>query len=586
MGSLSDKKERTWWKEATIFQIWPASFKDSNSDGIGDLGGVIQSLDYIRSLGVDAVWVSPFYESPQVDFGYDISNYEAIHKAYGTMADAEALIDACHQRNMRILFDLVINHTSDQHPWFLESRQSRKNPKRDWYIWKPPKYDENGNRKPPNNWRSNFGGSCWAWDEDTQEYYLHLFADAQPDLNWENRAMREAVYDSAIRFWLRKGVDGFRVDTMTIYSKNPDYPDAPVADPASLYQTGRKFYAHQPEVFNILGEINQVLTEFGDDKMTVGEFGVLADTKMALDYVSASKRRVSMGFQFETACIGYSLNHWNLKGFSLVEFKASFEKWQRFIEGNDGWTCIFLENHDIARSVSRFANDDPMYRAAAAKALATLLGTSTGTLFLYQGQEIGITNAPQEWDIREYKDISASNYWKQVHDSTNGDEAALAQAMRNIRSVARDHARTPVQWNDEEHAGFTDAPTGPWMGINDNYREVNVQQQVSDPDSVFAFWQNLLKLRKKHVELFVYGSWETIDAADKYVMTYMKKSEGSNALVMINFTTKDQSCRDRAPPMFHNMEPVLTNMVNWRVDRLWPFEARVYIMEGDGPVAK
>ncbi|KAF5636050.1 isoamylase [Fusarium sp. NRRL 52700] len=362
---------------------------------------------------------------------------------------------------------------------------------------------------------------------------------------------------------------------MIIYSKDPDYPDAPVTDPDSPYQTGRKFYAHQPEVFNILGQINQVLAEFGD-KLTVGEIGVLAYTTTALDNVSASRQRVSMGFQFETACLGFSLNHWNLAYFSLVDFKASFEKWQRFIEVNDGWTCVFMENHNIARSVSRFASDNPMYRATAAKTLATLLATSTGTLFLYQGQKIGMTNAPREWDISEYKDISASKYWKQVHDCTNGDKVALAQAMETIQSVARDHARTPVQWSDDEHAGFTDAHTAPWMRINDNHQDMNVQQQVSDPDGVLEFW---------HMELFIYGSWKTIDAVDQYVMTYIKRAEGYKALVMMNFTIEDQSCRDRAPPIFHNMDPVLTNMVNWRPDTLSPFGARVYIIEGDGQVS-
>lgn len=570
---------RLWWKDATVYQVWPASFKDSNGDGIGDLGGIVQSLDYIKSLGVDAVWVSPFYESPQVDFGYDISNYEAIHPPFGTMKDAEALIEGCHDRGLRILMDLVINHTSDQHAWFRESRSSKDNPRRDWYIWRPAKYGEDGNRQPPNNWRSNFGGSTWTWDEASQEYYLHLFASAQPDLNWENRAMREAVYNSAIRFWLRKGIDGFRVDTMAIYSKNPEFPDAPITDPESKYQTGRIYYAHQPEVFNIHREINQVLAEFGPDKMTVGEFGVLADTDLALEYVSASKQRVSMGFQFETACLGYSLNHWHLSPFTLVDFKDTYERWQRFIDGNDGWTCVFLENHDIARSVSRFASDDPKHRTTAAKMLAMLLATSTGTNFLYQGQEIGMTNVPRSWPIEEYKDISAQNYWNEVKRETNGDKIALDRAMEKIQLVARDHARTPMQWDDTAYAGFTKCKGGPWMRVNDNYKEINVKQQENDSESVLAFWRRLLALRKEHIDLFAHGSWKTLDHDDQSVMTYIKSSEGSKALVMLNFTLDQQDVWSRIPATFKGVTPFLAN-VSWSEEVLLPYEGRIYFLDG------
>ncbi|KAF4457084.1 putative maltase [Fusarium austroafricanum] len=467
------------------------------------------SLNNIKRTcpGVDAIWVCPFYESPQVDFGYDISNYEAVHSDYGTMEDVETLITECHTRGLRVLFDLVINHTSDQYSWFLESRKSRTNPKRD----------------------------C-----------------AQPDLNWESRALREAVYESAVRFWLRKGIDGFRVDTMTIYSKNPD------------------FHMHPSPILT---------REFGDGKMTIGEFGTLSDTKLALDYVSGSKHRVSIGFQFETACIGYQLCQWHIKDFSLTDFKKSIEKWQKFIDGTDGWTCNFLENHDIARSVSRFCNDSPEYRATAAKALATLLATSTGTLFLYQGQEIGMTNIPKDWDIDEYKDILASNYWNEVYTDKKGDKAALAKAMQKIQAVARDHSRTPVQWNYGRHAGFTDAEDGPWMCVNDNYTEINVKQQVNDPQSVFSFWQNLLRLRKGYMDLFIYGTWKSLDLEDEFVMAYTKSYGSSMALVMLNFTAEDQDAKDRLPHLFQGIEPVITNVLGRQKDKLSAFEARIYIRE-------
>ncbi|KAK5338045.1 alpha-glucosidase maltase [Exophiala xenobiotica] len=567
--------QRNWWKDAVVYQVWPASFKDSNDDGVGDLRGIIDSLDHIQSLGANTLWVSPIYSSPQVDFGYDISDYESIYPIFGSIKDVDDLIKACHDRNIKILMDLVVNHTSDAHKWFQESRSSKTNPKRDWYIWRSAKHDKSGRRLPPNNWRSNFTGSAWTWDEKTQEYYLHLFASAQPDLNWDCPELRQAVYDSALKFWLEKGIDGFRVDTMAIYSKNPDLPDAPVSDPTSPWQTGRMYYAHQPKVFDILQEMQQLMSRYGD-KMTVGEFGSLSDTGLALQYVSEQRRCVGMGFQFETVCLGYSLNHWDIRPFTLREFKATFSKWQRFIEDNDGWTCVFLENHDIARSVSRFGCDSPEFRERSAKMLAMLQATATGTLFLYQGQDIGMTNVPAEWPAEEYKDISSQNYWKSVTRSTT-EKRLIDKAMDNLRNVARDHGRTPMQWDDGPHGGFTSSKSGPWMRINDNYPEINVKRQSCDPTSVLSFWKRMLLLRKEHSDLFVAGTWRDIDPQSLSLMTYTKTSARQRALVILNFTRTVQPLA--LPEEFQNEEPRIVTIERWGSDVLGPFEGRLYIKE-------
>ncbi|KAJ9638726.1 uncharacterized protein PV06_02149 [Exophiala oligosperma] len=572
MGSLATIA-KPWWKDAVVYQVWPASFKDTNDDGVGDIKGVIESLDHIQGLGADTVWMCPIYASPRIDFGYDISDYEAIDPNFGTMEDVEDLIRGCHDRGMKFMMDLVVNHTSDQHKWFQESRSSKTNPKRDWYIWRPAKYDEQGNRIPPNNWRSNFVGSTWTWDETTQEYYLHLFAPEQPDLNWDNLELRKAVYDSAVRFWLEKGIDGFRIDTMTIYSKNPALPDAPITDPGSPYQTGRKWYGDQPKVFEILSEMTAIMDEYGE-KITVGEFGGLKDLSVALDYVGASKRCVGMGFQFETVCIGYALNHWHIRDFPLQEFKQTVGKWQQFVEGNDGWTCMFLENHDIARSVSRFGNDSPEFRAVSAKMLAVLQATATGTLFIYQGQEIGMTNIPKSWPIEEYLDISSQNYWKDLTSSTD-DKAELDKAMAKVQKVARDHARTPMQWSDKPHGGFTTSPNGPWMRTNDNYVDINVEKQVKETDSVLSFWKRMLALRKQYSDVFVHGTWRTLDAENPATMTYVKDGGDKRALVVLNFTEKSQP--SNIPEEFKGLEAAITNVDESVPDTLSPFEGRVYI---------
>lgn len=567
MGSIGifNKSQRTWWKDAVVYQIWPASFKDSNGDGLGDLGGILESLDHIRSLGADTLWISPIFESPQVDLGYDISNYEHIHEPYGTISDVQDIIEGCHKREMRILLDLVVNHTSDQHAWFKESRSSKSNPKRDWYIWQPAKY-ECGERKPPNNWQSMFGGSAWEWDESSEEYYLHLFAHGQPDVNWNCKSLREAIYQSAMAFWLDKGIDGFRIDTMGLFAKDHSFADAPESDPHYPFN-------HRPQNFQILNEIHDVMAKYGD-MMTVGEFGGLGDTTVAMKYVSAGERRVGMGFQFESACLGCALSSFDVKHFDLRDFKKPFAKWQNFIEGTDGWTTIFLENHDVARSVSRFASDEPQFRIAAAKMLAMLQATATGTLFIYQGQEIGMTNIPADWSIEEYKDISTKDYWRLVTTSTN-DPAKLEQAMINIRKVARDNGRTPMQWSNSLHGGFTTAKKGPWMRINGNYTSINVEDQRKDKDSILSFWMKLLTLRKKYIDLFAHGKFRFVDEGNNNTMSYMKSFGDEAALVLLNFTGSEQPYM--IPNGFKSATLIIANKSPLKEGSLGPFEARLYI---------
>ncbi|KAG4260273.1 alpha amylase [Fusarium proliferatum] len=557
--------KRVWWKDAVVYQIWPSSFKDGNGDGLGDLQGIIESLDHIQSLGADVIWISPVYESPQVDQGYDVSNYERIHPPYGTMEDMTNLLKCCHERGLRVLMDLVINHTSDQHDWFKESRSSKDSLKRDWYIWRPARY-ENGQRKPPNNWRSCFGGSAWEWDPSTEEYYLHLFAVGQPDINWANVAMRKHVYQSSVKFWLDKGVDGFRIDTMGLFGKDQSFADAPDSDPCAPFN-------HQPDAFQVLGEIHELIAGYGD-LMTVGEFGGLGDTATALRYVSASANRVNMGFQFETVCLGFALSSFDIKPHSLADFKQSVIKWQQYTEGTDGWATMFLENHDVPRSISRFASDKPEFRAAAAKTLALLQIACTGTLFLYQGQEIGMTNIPKSWAIEEYKDFSTQQYWQSETQSSD-DPEVRRKAMANIQAAARDNSRTPMQWSSQRHAGFTDWKGGPWMRINENYVDINVEDQTQDEESVLSFWKKALACRKTYIDVLGHGSFHPIDGGDEAIFCFKKIHKGAAALVMLNMSDREQECRPSV--QLAEMPLVLATHSSTRDSTLGPFEGRLYI---------
>ncbi|KAB8271274.1 glycoside hydrolase superfamily [Aspergillus minisclerotigenes] len=572
--------ENNWWKEATVYQVYPASFKDSNGDGWGDIPGLISKVPYLHSLGVDVVWLSPMYDSPMRDMGYDVSDYENVLPAYGSVEDVERLIDACHGRGMKLILDLVINHTSDQHKWFQESRSSKDNDKRDWYFWRPPRYDEQGNRLPPTNYRGYFAGSTWTWDEHTQEYYLHLYAKEQPDLNWDNEATRKAIYDSAVRFWLDKGVDGFRVDTVNKYSKHTDFPDAPVTDPKSYIQPAIQMWCNGPRIHEFLREIyDDALQPYGD-VVTIGELANTPDPEHVLKYVGASAKQLSMVFHLDIGHIGmgksledkYIFNPWQ-----LTEMKSIVTKWQSFIEGTDGWTTAFCENHDNGRSVSRFASDAPEHRERSAKMLALMMMAMTGTLFLYQGQEIGMINAPRDWSVEEYKDIEGRGYYQEAERQVAAgvDPTRKDRIMDGLRILARDHARLPMQWNDSPHAGFT---TGtPWMRAHDLYPEINVEKQADDPESVLSFWRSVLRLRKEYRELFIHGAFEVVDFDNQQTFCFFKSRDEKKALVALNFTAENQPFTQATTT--EGMELLVSNYAELLPETLRPFEGRIYISQ-------
>ncbi|KAG2413174.1 hypothetical protein HFD88_002363 [Aspergillus terreus] len=567
-----------WWKESIVYQVYPASFKDSNGDGWGDIPGVIEKIPYLHALGVDVVWLSPHYDSPMHDMGYDISDYEKVLPAYGTVEDVEKLIDACHQRGMKLLLDLVVNHTSDQHKWFQESRSSKDNPKRDWYFWRPARYDQDGNRLPPTNWRGYFAGSTWTWDEHTQEYYLHLYAKEQPDLNWDNPATRKAIYDSAVRFWLDKGVDGFRVDTVNKYSKYTDFSDAPITDPKSYVQPAIGKWCNGPRIHEFLREMyDDVLEPYGD-VATVGELANTPDPAHVLQYVGASAKQLSMVFHLDIGHIGmgdsledkYIFHPWK-----LTEMKSIVSKWQSFIEGTDGWTTAFCENHDNGRSVSRFGSDAPEWREQSAKMLALMMVAMTGTLFLYQGQEIGMINAPADWPIEEYQDIEGLGYYREAERQTASgvDPSRKDRIMAGLRILGRDHARLPMQWDDSVNGGFS---TGkPWMRTHDLYKEINVKKQEHDPKSVLTFWKKTLQLRKEHRELFIHGAFEVVDFDNQQTFCFIKSRDERKALVALNFTPESQPFTQASKAK--DMQLLVSNSPESSLDVLQPFEGRIYI---------
>ena len=561
--------EGPWWKDAAVYQIYPASFYDSNGDGIGDLNGIIQKLDYIKGLGIDVVWVCPHYDSPQVDMGYDIRDYQNIYPPYGTLADCERLISECHARGLRLIFDLVINHTSDQHKWFEESKSSKSSPKRDWYIWRPAKYDEQGNRKPPNNWRSAFSGSAWTWDDNTQEYYLHLFAPEQPDLNWENDETRKAIYGETMEFWLRKGVDGFRVDTVNMYSKG-DLADAPVTIPEDDVQFAGTTYCNGPRMQEWLQEMNAILTKY--DAMTVGECPHTEDIEKIKSYVSAKEKQLNMVFQFDVVDVGTEPLKTKPINWTLQVFKAAIARTQTITVDSDCWTTSFLENHDQSRSVSRFGNDSPEFRVASAKMLALMLVTLTGTLFVYQGQELGMVNHPLSWSIDEYKDVAAINYYEQVRRETDGDPQALEKAKKHLQRLGRDNARHPMQWDSSPHGGFSTAK--PWMRVNDDFPTVNAAAQVKDADSVLAFWKTMLQLRKANLDTFVHGDFQVVDAENPHVFTYTKTCEGRRVVIVLNFTSDRQLCS--LPDDFKGATLLMGTRGTAESDALEPYEGKVY----------
>ncbi|MEM8893534.1 MAG: alpha-glucosidase, partial [Bacteroidota bacterium] len=507
--------KRTWWKEGVIYQVYPRSFNDSNGDGIGDIPGVIEKLDYIKSLGIDIIWLCPVYKSPNDDNGYDIADYYNIMDEFGTMEDFDRLLAGVHERGLKLIMDLVVNHTSDENAWFIESRSSRDNPKRDYYIWKDGK-----NGGPPNNWQSFFGGDAWAYDEQTDQYYLRLFTKKQPDLNWENEAMRKDVH-AMMRYWMDKGIDGFRMDVISLLSKR-NFEDTNFL---GFNETIEHVYANGPKIHDYLQEMHrEVLADH--DVMTVGE-GPGISLQQGLNYVHEDRNELSMIFHFDHMFIDHGPGgKFDPIKYDLVHFKEIFAQWDKLMV-KGGWSSLFLGNHDFPRMVSRFGNDND-YHAESAKALALMLLTMRGTPYIYQGDEIGMANIAFD-DITDYRDIETHNVYRSTKEQ-NGD---LDKLMDAIHWQGRDNARTPVQWDASANGGFTAGD--PWIKINPNYSDINVALQEHDEDSILNFYRQAVACRKTHGEL-VYADFEVIDVLNPRVFAYWRKSDEVKYLVLINFT--------------------------------------------------
>ncbi|KAJ9657439.1 hypothetical protein H2198_004314 [Neophaeococcomyces mojaviensis] len=582
----------SWWKTGTCYQIWPASYKDSNDDGIGDIPGVISTLDYIKELGIDIIWLSPMYDSPQKDYGYDISDYQAIYPPFGTMDDMDELIKQTHARGMRLILDLVINHTSDQHKWFQESKQSRTNPKAEWYIWRDARM-VNGERHPPNNWRAIFGGSAWEWVEERQQYYLHIFAKEQPDLNWELEEVRLAIYKEAIEFWLDRGVDGFRVDTCNLYSKDVSFPNADVVLLEEQYQPAFKHFENGPRMHEWLQEKRRLcLSKYGDILM-VGECPG-SDRETVLSYVSAARNELSCVLDFDVVDLGTNRTSGGKKHHSyrhqLPEFKLALAKTQDLIRTTDAWGTVFLENHDQGRSISRFATDTPQYREAASKMLALCICALTGTLFVYQGQEIGMYNHSADWTIDDMRDIDSINAYNDVKHRYGDDPVWNKKAMRGIATVGRDNARLPVQWSGEApNAGFTPSPDAkPWIRVHDDYKNVNVADQLGRKDSPLRFWQRMLKVRSQYRDLMILGDFELHDLYEQDTFTFIKKPKGAGAgaatgqelLVVCNFSERENPVDVPARLRDRKKELLVSSLGEEAAGKyLRPWEGRVYLFE-------
>ncbi len=510
--------EKKWWKESVVYQIYPRSFKDSNGDGIGDLKGILEKLDYLKELGVDVIWLSPVYQSPNDDNGYDISDYRAIMEEFGTMEDFDQMLAAAHERGLKIVMDLVVNHTSDEHPWFVESRKSKDNPYRDYYIWRPAK-----DGKEPNNWGSCFSGSAWLYDETTDMYFLHLFSKKQPDLNWDNPKVRDEVYDM-MNWWLDKGVDGFRMDVISLISKNQEFPDgtAGVNGYASFNEP-----ANGPHVHEYLQEMREKVLDRADT-LTVGECsGVTLEE--AKKYARNDGKELSMVFQFEHMDVDADgTNKWTDKKMDLRDMKAVLTKWQKGLEGV-AWNSLFWENHDQPRSVSRFGNDSGEYRELSAKMLATCLHMMQGTPYVYQGEELGMTNAPFQ-SIEDFRDLDSINAY---HELTEQGVFEKEEMLRYLRRKSRDNARTPFQWDSTPNAGFTEGE--PWIMVNPNYKEINAKEQMAREDSVFSYYKELIRLRKEH-EIVVYGSYELLLPEDKELYVYTRSLGAEKLLIVCNFS--------------------------------------------------
>ncbi|MGN5633968.1 glycoside hydrolase family 13 protein [Streptomyces sp. AC154] len=557
-----------WWKSAVVYQIYPRSFADANGDGVGDLRGIINHLDHLAGLGVDVLWLSPIYPSPQDDNGYDISDYQNIDPLFGDLATFDELIEGVHERGMKLIMDLVVNHSSDEHPWFLESRAEKAGPKRDWYWWRPARagMEPGTPGAEPTNWTAAFGGSAWEFDEETGEYYLHLFSRKQPDLNWENVEVRNAIY-TMMRWWLDRGVDGFRMDVINLISKDTSLPDSPVAS-TKVFPDSAAGYVNGPRVHEFLNEMHSEVFSGRDDAvLTVGEMpGVTVEE--AIRFTDPRRREIDMVFQFDHVWADRGHDPWKLIPLRLTNLKAILGRWQAGL-AEQGWNSLYWNNHDQPRAVSRYGDDSPAHRVASAKMLGTVLHLHRGTPYVYQGEEIGMTNYPFG-EIDDFRDIeSIGQYAEAVEQDGRSPEEVLAV----LRSRGRDNARTPMQWDSSAQGGFT---TGkPWLPVNPNYVHINAAAQHDDADSVYRYYRRLIELR--HTEpAVVNGDFTMLLPEDERLYAFTRRLDATELLVIGNFT--DQTVKAEIhDATWSSAELLLTNLPNPSADlTLAPWQAVIY----------
>lgn len=552
--------EKRWWKESVVYQIYPRSFCDSNGDGIGDLNGITGKLDYLKELGIDVIWLSPVYKSPNDDNGYDISDYQAIMDEFGTMEDFDRMLATAHEKGIKIMMDLVVNHTSDEHKWFIESRKSTDNPYRDYYIWRPAKEDGS----LPNNWGSCFSGPAWEYDKTTDMYFLHLFSKKQPDLNWDNPAVRQDVFDM-MNWWLKKGVDGFRMDVISLISKEPGLPDK---EPGINGYATFNVSANGPHVHEYLQEMRQKALN-NADTITVGECsGVTLEE--AKKYARSDEKELNMVFQFEHMDVDSDekAGKWTTRKMDLRNLKKILTRWQKGLQ-DIAWNSLYWENHDQPRSVSRFGNDSDEYREISAKMLATCIHMMQGTPYVYQGEELGMTNCPFN-TLDNFRDLESINAF---HELTEQGKMTEEDMMAAISYKGRDNARTPMQWDDSAYAGFSTA--NPWIMVNPNYTKINAKDQVNREDSVFKYYQKLIKLRHES-ELIVYGTYDLILDDDKDIYAYIRTLGDEKLIVYCNFSENTREVE--FPEEFTNGKVLISNYIDAKVNHkitLRPYEAIV-----------
>ena len=552
--------EKRWWKESVVYQIYPRSFCDSNGDGIGDLNGITGKLDYLKELGVDVIWLSPVYKSPNDDNGYDISDYQAIMDEFGTMEDFDRMLATAHEKGIKIMMDLVVNHTSDEHKWFIESRKSTDNPYRDYYIWRPAKEDGS----LPNNWGSCFSGPAWEYDKTTDMYFLHLFSKKQPDLNWDNPVVRQEVFDM-MNWWLQKGVDGFRMDVISLISKEPGLPDK---EPGINGYATFNVSANGPHVHEYLQEMRQKALN-NADTITVGECsGVTLEE--AKKYARSDEKELNMVFQFEHMDVDSDekAGKWTTRKMDLRDLKKILTRWQKGLQ-DIAWNSLYWENHDQPRSVSRFGNDSDEYREISAKMLATCIHMMQGTPYVYQGEELGMTNCPFN-TLDNFRDLESINAF---HELTEQGKMTEEDMMAAISYKGRDNARTPMQWDDSAYAGFSTA--NPWIMVNPNYTKINARDQVNREDSVFKYYQKLIKLRHES-ELIVYGTYDLILDDDKDIYAYIRTLGDEKLIVYCNFSENTREVE--LPEEFTNGKVLISNYIDAKVNQkitLRPYEAIV-----------